>query len=44
LKSKDLSSSIGLKDLLEKFTFEAGDENKNKDIRKFYDNLISMHD
>ena len=44
LASKDISNSIGLKELLEKFTFEAGDESKNKEIRKYYDNLISMHD
>lgn len=44
MASKDISNSIGLKELLEKFTFEAGDESKNKEIRKYYDNLISMHD
>lgn len=30
--------------MLEKMTFEVGDANKVKEIRKVYDSLISMQD
>jgi hypothetical protein len=44
LASKDYTNSIGLRELLEKLIFEGGDESKGKDIRKYYENLMSMHD
>ena len=44
LASKEHTNSIGLRELLEKMVFEGGDESKAKDIRKFYENLMSMHD
>lgn len=44
LASKDYTNSIGLRELLEKLVFEAGDESKSKEIRKYYENLMSMHD
>jgi hypothetical protein len=44
LASKDYTNSLGLRELLEKLAFEAGDESKAKDIRKYYENLMSMHD
>ena len=30
--------------MLEKLVFEGSDESKGKDIRKYYENLMSMHD
>ena len=36
LASKDTSTSLGLRELLEKLVFEGGDDNKSKDIRKYY--------
>ncbi len=36
LASKDYTNGIGLRELLEKLVFEAGDESKSKDIRKYY--------
>ena len=44
VSSKDCSSSIGLRELLEKLTLESTDEVKVKEIRKLYENMISMHD
>jgi U3 small nucleolar ribonucleoprotein component len=44
LASKDYTNSIGLRELLEKLIFEGGDDSKGKDIRKYYENLMSMHD
>lgn len=44
LASKDCSTNLGLREMLEKMVFEGGDESKGKDIRRYYENLISMHD
>jgi WD40 repeat protein len=40
----DCTTLIGLREVLEKMTFEVGDSSKIKDIRKVYDSLISMQD
>jgi hypothetical protein len=40
----DCSTMIGLREVLEKMTFETGDATKVKDIRKVYESLISMQD
>lgn len=44
VNSKDYHTAIGLGQLLEKLEFEGcSNQGKIKEIRKCYDNLISMH-
>lgn len=43
-QKNDCTTLIGLREVLEKMTFEIGDGNKIKDIRKVYDSMISMQD
>lgn len=43
-QKNECTTLIGLREVLEKMTFEVGDANKVKEIRKVYDSLISMQD
>lgn len=44
VNSKDIATLIGLRELLEKLTLDNVDEQNTRQIRKIYENLISMHD
>jgi hypothetical protein len=41
--SKDCSTTIGLRELLEKLIMDTTDQSKVKEVRKYYENLVSMH-